>query len=178
MKTEIIIAGFGGQEVLSMGKILAYSGLMEDKEVTWMPSYGPEQRGGTANVTVILSDERISSPILNSYDMVVVLNQQSLDKFQSKVKPGGILIYDNYGIHTPPTRTDIKVYCIEAMNATFELGNNKAFNMIVLGAMLKLNSIVTIESVVKALKKTLPERHHHMIPMNEEALRKGMSLIK
>ncbi|MDD5783084.1 MAG: 2-oxoacid:acceptor oxidoreductase family protein [Muribaculaceae bacterium] len=178
MKTEIIIAGFGGQGVLSMGKILAYSGLMEDKEVTWMPSYGPEQRGGTANVTVILSDERISSPILNSYDMVVVLNQQSLDKFQSKVKPGGILIYDNYGIHTPPTRTDIKVYCIEAMNATFELGNNKAFNMIVLGAMLKLNSIVTIESVVKALKKTLPERHHHMIPMNEEALRKGMSLIK
>ena len=178
MKTEIIIAGFGGQGVLSMGKILAYSGLMEDKEVTWMPSYGPEQRGGTANVTVILSDERISSPILNSYDMVVVLNQQSLDKFQSKVKPGGILIYDNYGIHTPPTRTDIKVYCIEAMNATFELGNNKAFNMIVLGAMLKLNSIVTIESVVKALKKTLPERHHHMIPMNEEELRKGMSLIK
>ena len=178
MKTEIIIAGFGGQGVLSMGKILAYSGLMEDKEVTWMPSYGPEQRGGTANVTVILSDERISSPILNSYDMVVVLNQQRLDKFQSKVKPGGILIYDNYGIHTPPTRTDIKVYCIEAMNATFELGNNKAFNMIVLGAMLKLNSIVTIESVVKALKKTLPERHHHMIPMNEEALRKGMSLIK
>ena len=178
MKTEIIIAGFGGQGVLSMGKILAYSGLMEDKEVTWMPSYGPEQRGGTANVTVILSDERISSPILNSCDMVVVLNQQSLDKFQSKVKPGGILIYDNYGIHTPPTRTDIKVYCIEAMNATFELGNNKAFNMIVLGAMLKLNSIVTIESVVKALKKTLPERHHHMIPMNEEALRKGMSLIK
>ena len=178
MKTEIIIAGFGGQGVLSMGKILAYSGLMENKEVTWMPSYGPEQRGGTANVTVILSDERISSPILNSYDMVVVLNQQSLDKFQSKVKPGGILIYDNYGIHTPPTRTDIKVYCIEAMNATFELGNNKAFNMIVLGAMLKLNSIVTIESVVKALKKTLPERHHHMIPMNEEALRKGMSLIK
>lgn len=178
MKTEIIISGFGGQGVLSMGKILAYSGLMEDKEVTWMPSYGPEQRGGTANVTVILSDERISSPILNSYDMVVVLNQQSLDKFQSKVKPGGILIYDNYGIHTPPTRTDIKVYCIEAMNATFELGNNKAFNMIVLGAMLKLNSIVTIERVVKALKKTLPERHHHMIPMNEEALRKGMSLIK
>ena len=178
MKSEIKIAGFGGQGVLSMGKILAYSGLMENKEITWMPAYGPEQRGGTANVTVILSDDPISSPILNTYDMVVALNQQSLDKFQSKVKPGGILIYDNYGIHTPPTRTDIKVYCIEAMNATFELGNNKAFNMIVLGAMLKLNSIVTIESVVKALKKTLPERHHHMIPMNEEALRKGMSLIK
>ena len=89
MKEEIVIAGFGGQGVLSMGKILAYSGLMEDKEVTWMPSYGPEQRGGTANVTVILSDDRISSPVLNSYDTAVILNQQSLDKFESKVKPGG-----------------------------------------------------------------------------------------
>ena len=96
MKAEIIIAGFGGQGVLSMGKILAYSGLMEDKEVTWMPSYGPEQRGGTANVTVILSDERISSPILNAYDIAVVLNQQSLDRFESKVKPGGILSYDSF----------------------------------------------------------------------------------
>ncbi|MDD2961029.1 MAG: 2-oxoacid:acceptor oxidoreductase family protein [Muribaculaceae bacterium] len=178
MKEEIIIAGFGGQGVLSMGKILAYSGLMEDKEVTWMPSYGPEQRGGTANVTVILSDEKISSPILNSYDMAVVLNQQSLDKFEEKVKPGGILMYDSYGIHTPPTRKDIKVYCVDAMDATFDLGNNKAFNMIILGAMLKLMPVVTIESVLKGLKQTLPERHHHLIPMNEEALKKGMSLIK
>lgn len=177
MKEEIIIAGFGGQGVLSMGKILAYSGLMEDKEVSWMPSYGPEQRGGTANVTVILSDEKISSPILNSYDMAVVLNQQSLDKFESKVKPGGILMYDSYGIHIPPTRTDIRVYKVEAMEATFDMGNNKAFNMIVLGAMLKLKPAVTIDSVLKGLKKTLPERHHHLIPMNEEALRKGMSLI-
>ena len=95
MKEEIVIAGFGGQGVLSMGKILAYSGLMEDKEVTWMPSYGPEQRGGTANVTVIVSDERISSPILNMYDTAVVLNQQSLDKFEKMVKPGGVLIYDS-----------------------------------------------------------------------------------
>ena len=94
MKEEIIIAGFGGQGVLSMGKILAYSGLMEDKEVTWMPSYGPEQRGGTANVTVILSDERISSPVLNAFDVAGILNQPSLEKFEGKVKPGGILIYD------------------------------------------------------------------------------------
>ena len=104
MKHEIIIAGFGGQGVLSMGKILAYSGLMEGKEVTWMPSYGPEQRGGTANVTVILSDDPISSPILNEYDIAIILNQPSLDKFESKVKPGGILIYDGYGIINPPTR--------------------------------------------------------------------------
>ena len=106
MKQEIIIAGFGGQGVLSMGKILAYSGLMEDKEVTWMPAYGPEQRGGTANVTVIVSDERISSPILSQYDTAIILNQPSLAKFENKVKPGGILIYDGYGIMEPlPART-------------------------------------------------------------------------
>lgn len=177
MTTEIIIAGFGGQGVLSMGKILAYSGLMEDKEITWMPAYGPEQRGGTANVTVIISDDKISSPILNSYDVAIVLNQQSLDKFEPKVKPGGILIYDAYGINTPPTRTDIRLHRIEAMEATFEMGNNKAFNMVVLGAMLKVCPVVTIESVLEGLKKTLPERHHDLIPMNEAALRRGMQLI-
>ena len=98
MKQEIIIAGFGGQGVLSMGKILAYSGLMEGKEVSWMPSYGPEQRGGTANVTVILSDDRISSPVLNEYDIAIILNQPSMEKFENKVKKGGIIIYDGYGI--------------------------------------------------------------------------------
>lgn len=178
MKEEIIIAGFGGQGVLSMGKILAYSGLMEDKEVTWMPSYGPEQRGGTANVTVILSDERISSPILNSYDTVVVLNQQSLDRFESKVKPGGVLIYDNYGIHTPPTRKDIRIYNVAAMEATFDLKNSKSYNMIVLGALLKIKPIVTIDNVLKGLKKSLPKRHWDSLTLNEEALRKGMSLVK
>lgn len=177
MKDEIIIAGFGGQGVLSMGKILAYSGLIEDKEVTWLPSYGPEQRGGTANVTVILSDERISSPILDSYDVAVVLNQQSLDKFESKVKPGGVLIYDSYGINRVPERTDISVYRVDAMDATFEMKNTKAFNMLVLGALLKVRPMVSVESVVKGLKKTLPERHHGLIPMNEEALRRGMELV-
>lgn len=177
MKKEIIIAGFGGQGVLSMGKILAYSGLMEDKEVTWMPAYGPEQRGGTANVTVILSDEKISSPILNKYDIAIVLNQQSLDKFESKVKPGGILIYDNYGIHRQPERTDINVYNVNAMDASFQMKNAKSYNMIILGALLKVCPVVTLESVLKGLKKTLPERHHNLIPMNEEAIRKGMSLI-
>ena len=101
MKEEIIIAGFGGQGVLSMGKILAYSGLMEGKEVSWMPAYGPEQRGGTANVTVIVSDDKISSPILSKYDTAIILNQPSLEKFESRVKPGGILIYDGYGIINP-----------------------------------------------------------------------------
>ncbi len=177
MKEEILIAGFGGQGVLSMGKILAYSGLMENKEVTWLPSYGPEQRGGTANVTVILSDERISSPILNTYDVAVVLNQQSLDKFEPKVKPGGVLIYDSYGINRLPERTDIQVYRVDAMDATFEMKNAKAFNMLVLGALLKVKPMVAIESVLKGLKKTLPERHHNLLPMNEEALRNGMELV-
>ena len=178
MKEEIIIAGFGGQGVLSMGKILAYSGLMEDKEVTWMPSYGPEQRGGTANVTVILSDERISSPVLNAFDVAVILNQPYLEKFEGKVKPGGILIYDGYGIHHPPTRTDINVGCINAMEAAIEMNNTKACNMIVLGGLLKLRPMVSMENVLKGLKKSLPERHHHLIPMNEQAILKGMEIIR
>ena len=136
MKEEIIIAGFGGQGVLSMGKILAYSGLMEGKEVSWMPAYGPEQRGGTANVTVIVSDDKVSSPILSKYDTAIILNQPSLEKFENKVKPGGILIYDGYGIINPPTRKDIKVYRIDAMDAANEMNNAKAFNMIVLGGLL------------------------------------------
>ncbi len=178
MKEEIIIAGFGGQGVLSMGKILAYAGIMEDLEVTWMPSYGPEQRGGTANVTVILSDSRISSPIIDSFTTAIVLNQQSLDKFESKVKPGGVLIYDSNGVVRKPTRTDITIYPVDAMQATFSLKNSKTFNMIVLGALLKAKPMVTIDSVLEGLKKALPERLHHLLPANEEALRLGATLIK
>ena len=126
MKKEIIIAGFGGQGVLSMGKILAYAGLLEGKEVSWMPSYGPEQRGGTANVTVILSDERISSPVLNQYDIAIILNQPSMDKFEDKIKPGGILIYDGYGIHTLTDRTDITIYRVDAMDTATDMKNEKA----------------------------------------------------
>jgi 2-oxoglutarate ferredoxin oxidoreductase subunit gamma len=176
MKEEIIIAGFGGQGVLSMGKILAYAGLMDGLEVTWMPAYGPEQRGGTANVTVILSDAPISSPVLDQFDTAVVLNQQSLDKFESKVKPGGTLIYDPYGIHHLPTRTDINVVPVEAMEATLEMKNSKTYNMILLGALLAKRPVVDTPAVVKALRKTLPERHHHLIPLNEEAIAKGMQL--
>ena len=178
MKAEIIIAGFGGQGVLSMGKILAYSGLMEDKEVTWMPAYGPEQRGGTANVTVIVSEERISSPILSQYDVAIVLNQPSLDKFESKVKPGGILIYDGFGIINPPTRKDINVYRINAMDKAAELKNSKVFNMIVLGGLLKVCPIVSTNGLNKALYKTLPERHHGLMPLNMEAVEAGGQIIE
>lgn len=178
MKQEIIIAGFGGQGVLSMGKILAYSGLVEGKEVTWFPSYGPEQRGGTANVSVILSDDKISSPIVNTYDIAIILNQPSLDKFEKMVKPGGILIYDGYGITHAPTRKDIKTYRIDAMETAVAGGNEKAFNMIVLGGMLKTAPMVKLESVMSGLKKSLPERHHKLLPMNEQAILKGMEIIK
>lgn len=177
MKEEIIIAGFGGQGVLSMGKILAYAGLMDGLEVTWMPSYGPEQRGGTANVTVILSDERISSPVLDTYDIAVILNQQSLDRFESKVKPGGTLIYDPYGILRVPERTDINVYRVDAMEATFEMASSKTYNMILLGALLGIKPMVPVDSVMKGLKKTLPERHHHLLPVNRDAIMRGIALV-
>lgn len=178
MKQEIIAAGFGGQGVLSMGKILAYSGLMDDKEVTWFPSYGPEQRGGTANVTVILSDDKISSPVLDSYDIVIALNQQSLDKFGPRVKPGGILIYDTNGIHNHPDREDITIYPLNAMEAVMEIGNPKAYNMVVMGALLEaMDYKLPMENVIKGLKKSLPERHHKLIPLNEQAIEKGRTLI-
>lgn len=178
MKTEIIISGFGGQGVLSMGKILAYSGLMEDKEITWMPAYGPEQRGGTANVTVIVSDERISSPILSKYDVAIVLNQPSLDKFLPRVKKGGILIYDGFGIASVPVRDDIQIYRIDAMDKAAEMKNTKVFNMIVLGGLLKVCPVVSTQGLNKALYKSLPERHHKLIPLNMEAVEEGMKIIQ
>jgi len=178
MTEEIIIAGFGGQGVLSMGKILAYSGIMQDKEVSWMPSYGPEMRGGTANVTVILSDERISSPILAKYDTAVILNQQSMDKFEETVKPGGVLLYDPNGISKHPTRTDIKIYRINGSKISIEMGNTKISNMIMLGAYMKIKPFLKLKNVILGLKKSLPERYHKLIPLNESAINTGMERVE
>ncbi len=177
MTEEIIIAGFGGQGVLSMGKILAYSGIMQDQEVSWMPSYGPEMRGGTANVTVIVSDERISSPTLTAFDTAIILNQQSMDKFEETVKPGGVLLYDPNGILHHPTRKDITIYQVDAAKLAAEMGNTKIFNMIVLGAYMKIKPIVKLENVIKGLKKSLPERYHKLIPLNEDAITVGMKNV-
>ena len=178
MTEEIIIAGFGGQGVLSMGKILAYSGIMQDQEVSWMPSYGPEMRGGTANVTVIISDDRISSPILTKYDTAIILNQQSMDKFEETVKPGGILLYDPNGILHHPTRTDITIFKIEGAKIAAEMGNSKIFNMVILGGYMKARPIVKLENVIKGLKKSLPERYHKLIPLNEDAITQGMNKVE
>ena len=139
---------------------------------------GAEQRGGTANVTVIVSDERISSPILSHYDVAIVLNQPSLDKFEPKVKAGGILIYDGYGVINPPQRKDITVYRIDAMDKAAEMKNSKVFNMIVLGGLLKVCPVVSTDGLNKALYKSLPERHHAMIPLNMQAVEEGMKIIE
>lgn len=174
---EIVISGFGGQGVLSMGKILAYSGLMGGKDVSWMPSYGPEQRGGTANVTVIISDTQISSPILNEYDVAIVLNQPSMDKFMPMVKKGGILIYDSNGVSNVPERDDINVFRVDAVDESVKMDNTKVFNMIVLGGLLKVAPMIDVSFVEEGLKKTLPERHHKLIPLNMEAVQRGMEII-
>ena len=151
---------------------------MEGKQVSWMPAYGPEQRGGTANVTVIISDEPVSSPIVSNYDTAILLNQPSLEKFEWQVKPGGTIIYDGHSIIQPPKRDDISVYRINAMEEAARSGNSKVFNMLVLGGLLKVRPIATVDDVVKGLHKALPQRHHKLIPMNEAAIRRGMELIE
>lgn len=178
MKEELIIAGFGGQGVLSTGKILAYSGVMQDFEVSWLPSYGPEMRGGTANVTVIISDKRISSPSLQKFDTAIILNQQSMDKFEGQVKPGGVLIYDTNGITHHPSRKDIKIYTIDATEEAAKMGNSRIFNTLILGGYLKIRPVVTLDNVFAGLKKSLPERAWKSLPMNEDAIRRGMEIIK
>ena len=161
-----------------MGKILAYCAIMQDMEVTWMPSYGPEMRGGTANVCVILSDKKISSPIVTKYDTVIALNQQSLDKFQDSVKPGGLLIYDPNGINTPPTRTDVKICKIDAINVAAKVGNAKVYNMAVMGAFLKMKPIISFENIDKGLAKCIPARYSDLISLNKAAIEEGMNAVE
>lgn len=178
MKEEILIAGFGGQGVLSMGKILAYSGMMQGREVCWMPSYGPEMRGGTANVTIIVSDIKINSPILAQYDTVIILNQQSLDKFESSVKPGGKLFYDSNGITRLPSRKDINIFHVPGTAEAAKMDNSMIFNMIILGGFLKASPVVTLDNVEEGLKKSLPARRHNLIPLNIEAINRGASILE
>lgn len=177
MKEEIIIAGFGGQGVLSMGKILAYSAIMQDMEVTWMPSYGPEMRGGTANVCVILSDKKIGSPIVTKYDTAIILNQQSMDKFESTVKPGGLLLYDPSGITRHPERKDITVAQINAIDVAASVGNSKVYNMAVLGGFLAMKPAVSLENVEKGLGKCIPARYNDLIALNKQAIEQSMKSV-
>lgn len=178
MLVEAIFSGFGGQGVLSMGKLLAYAAMKEGKEISWMPSYGPEMRGGTANCIVNISDDAISSPVVTEYDVAVVLNLPSLKKFEPRVKKGGLLIWESSTIKEGPTRDDIDTVPLPAIDkASNELKNVKVMNMLVLGALVKLKGIVSSETLMEALKETLPQRYHHLVPLNEEAIQIGMSLV-
>jgi len=176
MTHELLIAGFGGQGVLSMGMTLGYAGVVENKEISWMPSYGPEMRGGTANCIVIVSDKRISSPIITAFDTVIVLNQPSMEKFEKAVKPGGLLLYDSTNIIAPPTREDIRIVALPASDEAAKMKNARIMNMIMLGAFIEQTRVVAIVSVMSALKKVLPERYHHLLPLNEQALQRGKEL--
>ncbi len=178
MTEELIIAGFGGQGVLSLGQILCYGGVLQGKEVSWMPSYGPEMRGGTANCITIISDTKISSPIISTFDTLIALNQPSLDKFQNSVKPNGLIIYESSTILNPPLRNDVDVIPIEAANEAAKLKNTRVMNMIILGAYLKKKPIISFDTALEALKKVLPERYHHLIPLNKEAMEKGKELVE
>jgi len=177
MKEEIIMAGFGGQGVMSMGKLLAYAGMKEGAEVSWMPSYGPEMRGGTANCTVIVSSSRIPSPLSSKPDTIIVMNLPSLEKFTPRVKPGGTVFVNSSLISREVERDDVEVIKIPANQIADEIGNSKVANMVMLGAYLGKKNIVEMETIKESLKSVLPERRHHLIPINLEALERGASLV-
>jgi len=177
MTHEILIAGFGGQGVLSLGMTIAYAGMIENKEISWMPSYGPEMRGGTANCIVIVSDDVISSPIISSFDVVVATNQPSLEKFEHAVRAGGTLLYDATSILAPPKRTDIVAIGIPASAEASAMHNSRIMNMVLLGSLLAQRPVVGIDSVMGALESVLPERYHNLLPLNEQAIRRGMELV-
>ena len=174
MENKVICAGFGGQGVMSMGQLLAYAGMIEDKYVSWLPSYGPEMRGGTANCGVTVSDEEIGSPIItNDADIAIVKNLPSLIKFEKDVKPGGKIFINSSLIEKKVERTDIEVYYIDANKLAADIGNIKAANLVMLGAVLKSTPIVDIESILEAFKKVFGPSKERFIPQNREALVKG-----
>ena len=174
MENKVICAGFGGQGVMTMGQLLAYAGMIEDKHVSWLPSYGPEMRGGTANCGVTVSDEEIGSPIItNDADIAIVMNLPSLIKFEKDVKPGGKIFVNSSLIEKKVERTDIEVYYIDANKIAADIGNIKAANLVMLGAVLKSTPIVDIESILEAFKKVFGPSKEKFIPQNREALIKG-----
>lgn len=173
-----IFAGFGGQGVLLIGQLLAYAGMYEDKNVSWLPSYGPEMRGGTANCSVVVSDEPIASPVLSMADCVIAMNTPSLDKFESCVMPGGKLFINSSIIEKKATRSDIDVYYVPCNEIADKLGNPKVANMAMLGAYLEATKAAKTESVLDALLYKLGEKKAHLIPLNREAIEAGAESIR
>jgi 2-oxoglutarate ferredoxin oxidoreductase subunit gamma len=171
---EIIIAGFGGQGILSAGKLIAYAGMIENKNVSWLPSYGPEMRGGTANCNVVVSDEPIGSPILNSATALIVMNGPSLEKFENSVESGGIIITDSSLVPDGPKRKDVSVFEIPATKIASDMGNPTFANIILIGKLVAETGVFKKESFGAALKKALPPKYHHMIPEEVKALVAGI----
>ena len=173
MQSEIIIAGFGGQGVLFAGQLLAYAALAEGKETTWIPSYGPEMRGGTANCTVVIADEEIGSPMVRNPQAVIALNLPSLDKYEKLVAPGGVLVVNTSMVDRKATRKDIKVVEVPGNEIAEKLGEKRMTNMVLLGGLLANLPVLPIEAIEKALKEHLPERHQKLLPLNSQALKEG-----
>ena len=173
---EIVIAGFGGQGALSMGQLVAYAAMTEGKEVSWMPSYGPEMRGGTANCIVIVSPERISSPIVTRFDSAIILNRPSLEKFEPAVRSGGLVLYERSTVEVPPTRSDVEILGIDGLAEAHRLSSKQVANVVLLGAYLARRPVVSPASVVKALASVLPPHRQHLVPVNERALARGAEL--
>lgn len=181
MTNTMIMAGFGGQGVLLIGQIVTYAGMLEGKQVTWIPAYGPEMRGGTANCSVTVSDEPIGAPIVTEPDTVVAMNLPSLDKFEPMMQPGGILIINSSLIEREAKRKDIKAYRIPANDLANELGNAKVANMVILGAILAATGVVTTESLSQAFKKMFAKKFAnkpHLFEINEKAVRMGAEYVE
>lgn len=179
MKTNrICCAGFGGQGVMSMGKLLAYAGMLEGKEVSWAPSYGPEMRGGTANCAIVVSDEPVGSPVVDTdATAVVVMNEPSM-KFVDIVEPGGVALINSSLIKEKVARDDITVYYIPVNEVADELGNPKLINIIMLGALIEIEKTVEPESIIEAFTKVFGEKKAKFIPINREALARGAEVVK
>ncbi|MBR3037792.1 MAG: 2-oxoacid:acceptor oxidoreductase family protein, partial [Clostridia bacterium] len=175
---QYLLSGFGGQGILFAGKMLAYKGLIEDREVSWLPSYGPEMRGGTANCSVMLSDQEIDSPLVTRPTSLIVMNRPSLEKFEDKVVPGGSIFVNSSMIDIKVKRTDVNAYYVPCTEIASELGNSKVSNMIMLGAYLGKSKCVEVETVLAALLEKLGEKKAKLIPLNREALLRGASCIE
>lgn len=179
MEEKVIVAGFGGQGVMAIGKLLAYAGMLEDKQVSWLPSYGPEMRGGTANCDVIVSDDMISSPVISKdATAAIIMNLPSLKKFEEEIISGGNILINSSLINEKTSRNDLEAYYIPANDLALQLGDSKVINMIMLGAYLELTKVAEVESVLQAFLKVFGEHKSNAIPLNREALLKGAEEIK
>ena len=177
MLKEILIGGFGGHGVMLMGQLLAYGAIHESLEATFFPSYGPEMRGGTANCTVVISDRRIGSPIRNSFSVLMAMNQASIDKFKDRVKPKGILVYNETLIKNPPEVKDVEIVKIPANEIANELDTPQVANMVAAGGLIRVLGFISFASLARGLEKVLPKYRHSLIPLNEKAIKKGMEAV-